>query len=247
MRNVAPSQTLARRARNLLQIAFILLSIGIFLSMVGLALYAVPLTSDESQSFGLYNFTRGAAFLGGVFLAIVAGALAIRALTWKRDNELAKRTGDVLGAYLGEGYTFIRNISQRNLGYIDALLIGPSGLLVFRILDRPGIYLNENVNWLKAGNNGGWVIARIKPTHEAIDDIKSLRAYLGEYDMKDLPIFGAVVFIPDDPIVKLTLKDPALPATHLSSLYSRLQNNYLAKDRLDAESARAIVKLLYQE
>jgi len=247
MRNVAPSLTLARRSRDLLKIAAIAVSVGIFVTMLGLALYAVPLTSEDSPSFGLFNALRAFLFIGGVLMALFGVALAVRAFTWKTENLLAKNTGDVLAGYLNDDYTFIRNISQRNLGYIDAVLVGLPGVLVFRILDHTGVYLNEGAKWLKANQKGGWETASINPSEEAIEDIRKLKVYMAEYDLKDIPIYGVVVFIPPDPQTKLTLKNPAVPATHLSSLHARLQGNYLAKDRIDGGTSKAIVKLLYKE
>jgi len=248
MRNLAPSRALVRRSRRLIEVAFVIVAAGIFLAVFGLALFAVPLTSETSNSFSLYNIGRTALLWGGVLLGLVGLTLAARALTWKTENDVAYKIGEHLKQHLSDEYTFIRNISRRNLGYIDAVLVGPAGVLVFRTLDSTGRFLNERLNWLKANNRDEWKPMLSSPSQETIEDIKSLREYFAENDLKDMPIFGIVVFLHDDPKAHLILKEPVVPATHMSSLYRRLQSSFLAKeDRMSSADAAKIVKLLYRE
>jgi hypothetical protein len=248
MRNVAPSRALVRRSRRLLEVAFIVVAVGIFLAIVGLALYAVPFMAARGTVFQLFDLGRGVLFVGGVVLGLTGLGLAVRAVTWKVENDLAKVTGEVLSPNLDERFIFIRNISKRSLGYIDAVLIGPPGLLVFRIVDYRGSFLNEAGKWLRRDKRGGWAPLLANPTQDTIDDMKSLQRFLNDNGFdENLPIYGVVVFIDDDPAVKLTLKDPVLPATHLSSLHTRLQRNYLAKDRIDQDTVMTIFRLLCKD
>lgn len=251
MRNVAPTRALSRRKRLLLELGFVAVAAGIFVALLGILLYAFPLTSSENNAFGLFNASRAFLFLGGVGLGLLGMGLAIRALTWKTDNDLAMMTAERLAPHLDDNYTFIRNINRRNLGYIDAMLVGPPGVLVLRIVDWEGTYLNEGARWLKQDRQGDWKpifpigsVDMFNPTREVIEDIQSLKKYLGERDIFDVPIFGAVVFTRPDPQAQIILKDSAVTATHLSSLYMRLQPSYLAKDRIDFATAQAIVKTI---
>jgi hypothetical protein len=54
-----------------------------------------------------------------------------------------------------------------------------------------------------------------------------------------------VVLTREPPACQLEVKQPAVPATHLSSLYVRLGSSYLAKDRIDPATVRKLVSLLY--
>lgn len=245
MLHVSPSGALARRSRRLLEIAFVITLAGIFIGVVGLALYVVPLTSKTSSLYTTFNLGRGVLFLGGGGLAVTGIIMAVRAATWKRENPLAKLAGDVLQRHLDSQYAFIRNINKREVGYIDAVLVGPAGVLVFRVVDYEGDFFNEAARWMRADKRGRWKPARIDPTCEAVADIKSLRAYLAARGLPDIPVFGVVVFTKDDPIVRLSLKDPVMPATHLSSLYARLQTSYLDKNRIEKPVVDAVVRLLY--
>ena len=246
MRNVVPARALARRSRRLLEVAFIAITGGIFFAVVGLALRIVPLVHEASRLYPAFNAGRWCLILGGILLTGAGGVLILRALTWKTENDLAKQTGDFLSEHLDEQYTFIRNISRYKLGYIDAALVGPAGVMIFRIVDYKGAFLNEAGKWMKADlKSEKWKTASINPTKEVVQDIKSLRAYLAARKLPDMPVFGMIVFVKDDPAVHLTLKDSVVRATHLSSLPHRLQEDYLTKERLEPPAVKKIVRLLY--
>lgn len=240
MRNVAPSMTLARWARQLLQLSFLVVAVGAFLTAIGLALYIIPLVREND----FYNFFRGAIFVIGLIVVAVGIGMAIRAVTKRTDNDLAIVTGEFLQQHLNDNYTFIRNVSKRGLGYIDAVLVGPAGALVFRILNNEGVYANEAAGWL-VQEKGKWHPARISPTKEAVEDIQHLRDYLAQHNLGQVPVFGVVVFTKDSNQVQIMAKDPVVPLSHLHALYENLTKNYLAVDRIDPQTVQATVRILY--
>jgi hypothetical protein len=246
MRNIAPTRSLTRRARNFLQLAFFVVAFGAFMSVAGLFMTAIPLVANPST--GVYNFVKNALFIFGIVVALVGVVLAVRAVTWRTENDLARIVGNALGAYLDERYTYIRNVSKMGVAYIDAVLVGVQGVLVFRIIDKNGVYLNEGDRWLRLNpRDRRWVPAGIDPTRQALADIRNLQTYLSQRGLPpDTPIFGVVVFIKDAPLVQITHKSPVLPSTQLSGLYAALQSNYLAKERISRGAADAIIRLLYE-
>jgi hypothetical protein len=143
-----PSRAL-RRSSQLLTIAFFVAGAGVFVVAIGVLLFVVPFSAPSNPGYGTYLFIRGAVVVFGILIILVAAGMALRALTWKTDNDLALVTGRFLEQYLNDRYTFIRNISKREIGYVDAVLVGPPGVLVFRILDTRGVFANEGPNWLK--------------------------------------------------------------------------------------------------
>src|SRR5690606_19330534 len=171
MQNVAPTGALARRSRQWLQVAFVVVTGGVFMAVIGLALFAIPLAVEGNRVFGLYNFIRTILLIGGVITGLVGLGLAARAYLTRVDNDLAAITGQHLARYLGSEFTFVRNVNKRGLGYIDAVLVGPPGALVFRIVDNTGVYANERGNWLTQNRNGEWVPAKINPTADDVVDI----------------------------------------------------------------------------
>jgi len=247
MRNVAPSRALSRRSNQLLTIAFFVGAAGIFVVTVGIALFVVQFAAPANPGYGTYLFIRGMVLAIGFVIILVAFGLAIRALTWKKDNDLAIVTGRYLEQYLNDRYTFIRNVSKREIGYVDAVLVGPPGVLVFRILKDRGIFANEGPNWLKQNQKGEWLPAGINPSREAIADIRKMREFLAKKNLGEIPVYGVVVFINEPPYTQLMAKEPTVPISHLQSLNNNLQNNYLAKDRIDLNAVNAIVRLLYGE
>src|SRR5215213_1923417 len=152
MHNVAPTRALARRSRHVLTIGFVVSALGVFVAMVGVAMSVIKLAAPSSPNYGFYTFASVVVRIGGLIVFFIGVGLAVRAVTYKTDNDLAMITGKFLGRYLDERYHFIRNISRKGLGYIDAVLIGPPGALVFRILDKRGTFANEAADWLKQNN-----------------------------------------------------------------------------------------------
>ncbi|MEM6530516.1 MAG: hypothetical protein AAF653_19620, partial [Chloroflexota bacterium] len=135
MRNDAPSNSLTRRSRALLLYGFVSGSVGIFSVVLGLFLRLVPTFFGQSTSAGAVQRGLGTFLVGFGAVAILLGiVLAVRALTRRRENDLAYITGDYIAQYFNGRYRFIRNINRPSLGYIDAVLVGPNGILVFRIL-----------------------------------------------------------------------------------------------------------------
>src|SRR5690242_19501881 len=143
MRSVAPTRSLARRSTRLLQIAAVVMLGGFFLFFVALALYVIGFVVPSNPGYAFYNTMRGVLLFLSIVVVLASLGMGARALTWKQDNNLAIRVGEFLSPRLDDRYTFIRNVSKLGLGYIDAVLVGPPGVLIFRILDIEGSLLND--------------------------------------------------------------------------------------------------------
>ncbi len=247
MHNVAPSTALVRRSRQLLLAAFLVTAAGSFLAVVGLALFVVPFAVQDNPSYDLYHAFRTALFLLGGLIAGIGVLLSLRALTWKTDNNLALMTGEYLAQYLDERYTFIRNISKLGLGYLDAMLVGPAGALVFRIVDKEGVYFNDHSKWLKRTRKDDWVAIRFNPTAEVVKDIQRLRELLAKRGLPDMPVYGVIVFTKEEPIIQVIAEEPVVPIANLAELYVKLGDNYLAAERIEQQNVDAIVRLFYRK
>ncbi len=249
MRNEAPSRSLVRRANQVKTLALLLAAVGVFVTALGILGAALPLVGIADPSYGVYVFAHDLALVVGFGLLIVAVALAIRAFTWKTDNDLAMITGRFLAdtQVLDDRFDLIRNVSKREIGYVDAVLVGPPGVLVFRILDTEGNFANDGANWLRIKPSNESVPASINPTREAIADIQKVREFLDKHNLPAIPVYGVVVFVKDEQRVHLSAREPVVPPTHLKNIVPNLQPNYLAKDRIDQPTVEAIRRLLLGE
>lgn len=248
MENVAPIGAITRRTRQLLQLAFVVVAGGVFVTFLGLAFYIVPLAVPANSIYPFYNLLRGMMLFGGAIVAVIGLALAVRLYFVRPDNPLAQITGNYLSQYLDERYWFVRNINKRGLGYIDAVLVGPPGALVFRIMDDEGDFRNDKGDWLKRNRQGDWMPAKDNPTHEAIVDIKALREYLARFNLSHVPVYGVVVFTKDPMLARIEVKDPVVLVSPLVTLYDNLHqtNQYMARDdRVDLDSVLQVVDLIF--
>lgn len=249
MRNVAPSRSLVRRANQFRAIAFLLAALGVFVLAVGIVMVYIQLAAPNTSSYSLYLLTRSFLQLLGIGMIVAAIALAIRAFTWKTDNDLAKIVGAQLGPILDDSYTLIRNVSKFSIGYVDAVLVGPPGVLVMRLIDNTGTYINEGANWMVFGRSETEILpARINPTNDTIADIARIRRYLERNGINGIPYYGIVVLMKEPPVTRMArLINPTMPVAHLSQLYTVLGQFYLTEVRIDRARADEIVRLLYGE
>ncbi len=246
MRNVSPARALLRRSQLLLQLAFVFITGGIFLGVVGLALYAIPVTGAGQEINPIVNLGRLLILLGGGVLFLIGAGMVIRAVTWKTDNDLAMMTAKVLIDHIDDRYTLIRNINGRPVGYVDALLLGPGGVLVFRTTDMVGKFLNERSKWLRRTNNQ-WKISLSNPTQDALDDLKSVRDHLVHHKLEDMPVYGIVILTQPEDKIQVLLKDSVLPIVYLEDLVPRLYEGFLAKERVtNPKSIESAIKLFYK-
>lgn len=245
MQNVAPTRSLTRRSRDLQIAAALIFLLGAALAVAGIALHVFGLVAPFNRGYDIYDLTRKALLLIGAACSLASLFLALRAVTWRTDNAAAFELGEQLAALLDHRYVFIRNISKRTTGYVDAVLISAHGVLALRITRRQGEYFNEGGQWLRRRRNGKWRPMRWNPTREAVAAATKLKAHLHDYDLTQIPLFAAVVFMRDAPDVQLKLQGPAVPVVHASQLIAGLQDSYFAEERLRASTVQEIVNLLY--
>jgi hypothetical protein len=124
-------------------------------------------------------------------------------------------------------------------------MIGPPGVLVFRLLDNIGNYANEAANWMMQRADGDWQPFRAEPTREVVKDIRVVREYLAKNNLGDIPVFGIVVFTAGPGAVQIAEKEPVVPISHLHTLVSNLGKQYLSTyERIPQEAVSAIRRLL---
>lgn len=245
MQNIAPSNLLTRRSRDLLYVALLIVLVGALLAVIGGAMFLISFVVPSNPNYNLYHIVRTVILVVGVLVILLGLVLVVRALTWKTDNRLAEQVGNELAQYVDGRFTFIRNINKLSVGYIDAVLVGPSGVLVFRITDKQGVLFNDGAAWLRQRDKGDWSTIRWNPTREVVDDIKKLREYLATRGKPDVPVFGVIVFTRESPDVQFTTQNPVVPVIYLSEISYNLSDSYFAKDRIDEPLVTELVNLLY--
>lgn len=245
MQNVAPSQRLNRRSRDFLLAAALVFLCGAALAVVGIGLHILSLVVPFNRGYEIYDFTRKALILLGMGLALVAIIMALRSVSWKTDHAGARQLGRLLAPQLDQQFVFIRNISQRALGTVDAALVSKHGVLVLRVTRRKGQFFNEGGQWLRRRRNGNWRLMRWNPTREIVADAKRIKRYLRDFDRADVPVFAAVVFVREAADVQLKLQRPDVPVVYAGEFIDGLRDSYFAENRLDATAVQEVVNLLF--
>lgn len=245
MRNVVPARALARRSRDFLLGSIYLFLFGLAAVIIAIFLRTIPLVTPNSPDFERYLLGRDVLLGLGVVSMLVAVGIAARALTWRRDNDLAIEIGRVLERSLDDRYVYIRNINRPALGYIDAVLVGPPGTLVFRIVRRDGTYFNEGKDWLQQREKGDWTPLRRSPSIECLVDVDAVREYLRTSGLSEVPVFGVVAFTNDAPATIVNTERPTVPVLQPQELINGLQTSYFAKDRINLAISNRVAELLF--
>lgn len=234
MQSRNPTRIVARRQRNMMIVGALLLLSGLVAGGIGV----------------LILLLFGSNFIGYLFILLMLGLLAaglgffVRGLTLKVENPPAVMVDETLKRELDDRYTLIRNINRPGLGYIDAVLVGPPGALVFRIVDRPGIYLNEGADWLERVGGRPYMLSRHNFTRECVTDVYALRKFLAVRQLSNVPVYGIVVFT--DPSTQLEARQPVVPIAALRTLIQVMRADFMREDRIDPKSVEATVNVIYQ-
>lgn len=237
MKNITPKRAITRQAHQFIVFGGAGFAFGAFLFTVAQVLTRLPLAATGSSSEATLQTVAGLLTPLGIVIALVSIAAVIRGLTFRRDNPLAQRVADALAPALDDSYTFIRNINKVRY-YVDGVLVGPPGVLVFRIVDRHGTLLQEGDRWLKPSPDGGWLPAGFDATRECVADMKAIKTALAAKGVTTDAIFGAVVLTGK---ANINEKAPKLPSATLETVLARVRAGYMAKPRLDPAAAALIV------
>jgi len=237
MKNIAPKRAITRQAYQFIVFGGAGLAFGAFLVTVAQVLPRLPLTAPGSSSEATLLTVAALLTPLGVLSAIIGVIALVRGLTFRRDNHLAQRVADALAPALDESYTFIRNVNKVRY-YVDGILVGPPGVLIFRIVDRGGTLLHEGDRWLKPSPDGGWLPAGFHATRECVADMKAIKNTLAGKGVNIEAVFGVVVIIGRATISE---KQPKLPSATLETVLERVRAGYMAKPRLDPAVAALIV------
>ena len=129
------------------------------------------------------------------------------------------------------------------MGYIDAVLVGPPGVLVLRTMPDAGEWINERIEWKIRTKSGKLRNAPSNPTRECARDVYALRKFLANNNLAKIPVYGVVVFANER--VKLSGQGPVIPIAEKHTLYQILSRDYLAEgERIKNPQIRATVDTL---
>lgn len=248
MRNMVPARSLARRSRDLMLIAILLLVIGILALIASSFMNSIPIVAEGTENRDFYEFAITAfAWMGGLIIALSL-LMLLRAFTWKRDNPIAAQIGDVLEQELNldDRYAYIRNVSRFAIGYVDAVLVGPPGVLVMRISNKGGVFFNQGSKWMKQRDKDNWQPLNWSPSEEVATDVKKVREFLQTRGLPEIPVFAVVVFTEDQPATRVTTENPTVPVMQPFEMAYSLESSYFAqRDRLEQLKVNEVIKALF--
>ncbi|RPI93973.1 MAG: hypothetical protein EHM39_12515 [Chloroflexi bacterium] len=234
MQNINPARNITRRGRYYLSLGCLAFFGGGIALALGALFVFIPLW--DSLLFTALNVLLFIVGIAGVSVGIFG---FVRSQTLQKDNELAFAVGEGLSQFLDNRYTYLRNVSKRGVGYIDAVLVGPPGALVFRIVDYAGSWINERADWRLKAKGGRLRLAKTNPSREVVRDVYALRKFFAKRGLERVPVYAIVVFTSPD--VALSAEGPVVPIAEVPTLFQIMRRDYLIDERIAPPAVRAAV------
>ena len=229
MQSDAMSRERASRARRRMATGCLTTLAALVLVAFGVVLMLFPLFEGALQT--IVNI--GAFAVGGALLVfgIFYFGKGVGSVTY---DPRGARLAQVLSTVLDGRHILVREPAQPGLdARLDALVIGPGGIMVFKLVDEPGIYRCEGDLWLQRPPGKDFQVWLRNPTREFLPEIDRLRAYLNKRDLGSVPLSTLIVFT--DPHASISARAPAVPITTLFNLPVELHNGYLLRPRIDED------------
>ncbi len=236
MRSLSPARAVARRARQFLVTGLIVALVGLVLLALGALLIIIPLSRAD-----WYATLQTTLLVLGLLTGLVGLIVVARGLTLPTENRQALRMAEVLARSLDYRYTFIRNVSLRGLGYLDAVLVGPNGALVLHFFEGRGAFYYEGTVWYRRDGRE-LRLASANPTQEVIKDVRALRQFLMEDGLGQMPVYGVVVLV--HPRTVVSVQQPVVPVAHMGDVVAALRDNYLALERVSIDLVEATIRVI---
>ena len=243
MRTLSLGGAYSRRIRERMQKVSLIVIGGSFLAFMGLTLSVVPLVGREGQFANLYRSIQQGVLFAGISLALLGVFFAWSTFRKRAEYDITNLIIQQCREHFDSRYTLVIKLKSREMRGVDALLAGPPGLLMIRLLDIKGDIYNERGYWLQASQRGEFAPLSSNPTRDLLRDIHHLQGKLNQEGIDGFPIFGTIVFTSPISDLRYHSSQEIIPVSHLSTLYDDLQNGYLRRERV---TMRALSNALHK-
>ena len=183
------------------------------------------------------------AAIGGGLLAALVGAAGASRATRRAVRYRAGAAGEdalarVLGEGLGDDYTLYRNLRPGVGGDLDAVLLGPAGLVVLEVKAYRGAFVLFGDRWYRAASPDGGDLTpwRGSPTLQARRNADRLALWLALRGLAATPLYPLVVLTSGH--VREVRTRPRVPVVPLQQLVPYL--HALPRARLPVEQWQAL-------
>ncbi|MBN1285857.1 MAG: NERD domain-containing protein [Anaerolineae bacterium] len=220
---------------------------GFFLTLSGVLLMLIGLVIAVLNVFGggaVQNLLVVGAIILGAVLVVVGAVNFVRGMRTPTTDPLGARLAQTLVSVLDSRHLLLRDHSmQANLVVKpDAVVVGPGGVMVLKLINEPGIFRCENETWLKRIAGRDFQSWKRSPTREIIQELDVMREYLASHQLQNVPIDAFIVFT--YPAAEISVRAPAIAVTTLDYLPGELRHGYLLSDRIDMDLLRQTRRLL---
>ncbi len=238
MRNISPERAMVSQARQMVISGMLCLLIGLVAFACGGMLIVIPLSIAA-----WYSVIQGVLLALAALFLLIGVIQLIRGWRFPVDNPHALKMAQFLERFLDYRYTYIRNIAGKALGTVDAVLVGPNGVLVFCFFAQKGSFYSERNVWLRQTGRE-LRPAGVNPTQEAARAVGRLRDLFRQRGLGDIPTYAIIVAAYPDTAVQT--QQPVIPIAHMPEVRAALADNYLSRERIRPDQVENVVRVIMQ-
>lgn len=130
---------------------------------------------------------------------------------WAKGSDGEDFLAETLADQFGDEYTLLRNYTPPAPwaigGDIDAVLLGPRGVIVFEVKAWTGEYLATGHDWFwRPGSHGRWEPARRNPSSQALHNVERIKRTLQRAGLRHVQVRGVVAVA--SPHMRVYLEPP---------------------------------------
>lgn len=165
---------------------------------------------------------------------------------WKHVVESEDRAAREIGAVLDDRFVMIRNTQLPEVGVVDMILVGPTGISTLALHHAAGMYKAESELWLRYDTQRMQFVREPRnPIQQARQAAAQLRDYLRARDLP-VPWVNAALVV-TNPETRVTLEGPAVTVYGANEIGSFASVDILGQEIvMDDEDVDTVVDVILE-
>lgn len=232
----------AQRLRNLAKWLRPLLFVTVAVAIVGWLFIIITALREAVFAIDLPFALLALLTLSALALPWLIEQARSDADAFERGYAGEQRTGDFFATHLNGDWTLLRSVTlPGQIGDIDAVLAGPTGVFCLEIKAYGGFVSNQGETWSRRVGDDSWQAIRPNPTEQLETHHADLTRFLHRHDMA-IELQPRLVYAGDGVAL---VENPALPVWDLNR-GDEIIGDLVAADHPDPAIVSATIDLLHR-
>ncbi len=214
-------------------------AIGFLFSLVlaafGLVLIVYPFGTGTT-----YTIITIGTILLSVFVFVLSLYLFARGLSVPSETPGLPQVIEALNYALDGRYVIFRLLRLPGGKHADAVVVGPTGVLVLNLVSWRGIYRNDGDSWQVRESGSDFRLTRENPSRELLQQVQTIREMLAGRQLFYVPVYALIVFT--EKRVNLSMNRPVVPVVKLADVTRIVESGYMQGEMVQPPVVKNVIK-----